>query len=135
MVLHYGNSSWENVIIGVPQGSILKLIIFLLYVNDILSIISSTAKMFANNTKLYCPIRTIDDCHQPQSDLNNLAVWSSKWLLKFNKTKMCSPKYKALPPFFYSLNGCPLREVAHQKDLGVIVSNNLLPLALNISKQ
>ena len=54
-----GNSSWENVISGVPQGSILRTILFLLYVNDIPSIVSSTAEMFADDTKLYCPIRTI----------------------------------------------------------------------------
>ena len=64
VVLHNGNSSWENVISGVPQGSILGPILFLLYVNDIPSIVSSTAKMFADDTKLYCPVRTIDDCQQ-----------------------------------------------------------------------
>ena len=73
VVLHNGNSSWENVISGVPQGSILGPILFLLYVNDIPSIVSSTAKMFADDTKLYCPVKTIDDCQQLQSDLNSLS--------------------------------------------------------------
>ena len=127
VVLHNGNSSWENVISCVPQGSILGPILFLLYVNDIPSVVSSTAKMFADDTKLYCPIRTIDDCQQLQSDLNNLAVWSSKWLLKFNETKCVVLRIKQSLDFIYSLNGFPLREVPHQKDLGVIVSNNLLP--------
>ena len=56
VVLRNGCSNWEDVISGVPQGSILGPILFLLYVNNIPSIVASTAKMFADDTKLYCPI-------------------------------------------------------------------------------
>ena len=59
VVLRNGCSKWDEVICGVPQGSILGPILFLLYVNDIPTIISSTAKMFADDTKLYCPIQTV----------------------------------------------------------------------------
>ena len=55
VVLQNGCSSWKDVISGVPQGSILGPILFLLYVNDIPSIVSSTAKMFPDDTKLYRP--------------------------------------------------------------------------------
>ena len=127
MVLHNGNSSWENVISGVPQGSILGPILFLLYVNDIPSIVSSTAKMFADDTKLYCPVKTIDDCQQLQSDLNSLSNWSSKWLLKFNENKCVVLRIKYSLDYIYSLNGFPVQKVLHQKDIGVIVSNTLLP--------
>ena len=127
VVLHNGNSSWENVISGVPQGSILGPIRFLLYVNDIPSIVSSTAKMLADDKKLYCPVKTIDDCQQLQTDLNSLSNWSSKWLLKINESKCVVLRIKHSLDYIYSLNGFPLREVPHQKDLGVIVSNTLLP--------
>ena len=83
--------------------------------------------MFADDTKLYCPVKTIDDCQQLQSDLNSLSNWSSKWLLKFNESKCVVLRIKHSLDYIYSLNGFPLREVPHQKDLGVIVSNTLLP--------
>jgi len=78
VVLQNGCSSWKDVISGISQGSILILgpILFLLYVNDIPSIILSTAKMFADDTKLYYPSNTVEDCHKLQSDLNQPAVWS-----------------------------------------------------------
>ena len=83
--------------------------------------------MFSDDTKLYRPVRSIDACQQLQSDRNNLAVWSSKWLLKCNETKCVILRIKHSLDFIYCLNGFPLREVPYQNDLGVIVSNNLLP--------
>ena len=127
VVLRNGFSAWEDVISGVPQGSILGPILFLLYVNDIPSIVSSTAKMFADDTKLYCPIKTQEDCTNLQSDLNRLSVWSKEWLLKFNESKCVVLRIKKSLEYVYSLNGFPLQDVHHQKDLGVIISSNLLP--------
>jgi hypothetical protein len=127
VVLRSGSSRWENVISGVPQGSILGPILFLLYVNDIPSIVSSTAKMFADDTKLYCPIHDVGDCRTLQADLNKLTEWSKTWLLKFNETKCVVLRIKQSLEYAYSLNGFPLQEVLQQKDLGVIISNNLLP--------
>ena len=122
VVLHNGSSRWEDVISGVPQGSILGPILF-----DIPSIVSSTAKMFADDTKLYCPIQEAGDCQNLQADLNKLAEWSNTWLLKFNETKCVVLRIKQSLEYAYSLNGFPLQEVLQQKDLGVIISNNLLP--------
>ena len=80
-----------------------KVVLRLLYVNDIPSIVASTAKMFADDTKLYCPIQSREDCLKLQSDLNRLTVWSKNWLLKFNESKcvVLSNTYifsKRLPP-------------------------------------
>ena len=83
--------------------------------------------MFADDTKLYCPIQNREDCQKLQSDLNQLSVWSKKWLLKFNESKCVVLHIKQSMEYAYSLNGFPLQDVLHQKDLGVIISNNLLP--------
>ena len=85
--LHNGFSAWEDVISCVPQGSISGPILLLLYVNDIPSIVSATAQMFADDTKLYCPIKPQEDCVNLQCDVNRLSVWSNDWLLKFNESK------------------------------------------------
>jgi hypothetical protein len=64
VVLPGGSSSWMNVTSGVPQGSILGPILFLLYVNDLPDCVNSTAKLFADDTKLYREIIDPDDCQE-----------------------------------------------------------------------
>ena len=87
VVLRNGLSSWKNVISGVPQGTILGPMLFLLYVNDMPDVVQSTAKMFADDTKIYRNIQEPDDCNNLQRDLNALSAWSNQWLLRFNSAK------------------------------------------------
>ena len=81
------NSEWSPVISGVPQGSILGLIIFLIYVNDIPNIVTSTAKLFAHDTKIYRQINKVEDSIALQSDLTTLDLWADRWQVKFNPSK------------------------------------------------
>ena len=127
VVLQNGVSSWVDVISGVPQGSILGPLLFLVYVNDIPDICFSTTKLFADDTKLYREIKTVDDCKILQDDLNSLSLWSEVWLLKFNAGKCVVMKIRNKVNYRYSLNGVYLQEVVDQKDLGVIISNDLSP--------
>ena len=62
-------SEWSPVISGVPQGSILGPIMFPIYVNDIPNIITSTAKLFADDSKIYREINKVKDSIALQSDL------------------------------------------------------------------
>ena len=64
-------------------------LLFLIYVNDIPDLGSSTAKMFADDTKVYRGIQKQEDFNLPQEDLtcNSLASWSARWLLKFSGSK------------------------------------------------
>ena len=128
VILRNGSSSWNKVTSGVPQGSILGPLLFLLYVNDIPDAISSSiAKMFADDTKMYKSIMTTADYDALQSDLDALAAWSKLWLLEFNAEKCVVLRIKAALKYHYTLNGVYLQEVDHQKDLGITVSNNLTP--------
>ncbi len=127
MILKNGVSDWEPVVSGVPQGSILGPILFLLYVNDLPNVTQNTAKMFADDTKLYARIRDLENCQEIQNDLNNLSVWSRQWLLKFNADKCVVLRIKSALDYVYTLNGTYLQEVQSQKDLGVTISNNLHP--------
>ena len=83
VILRNGASSWRDVISGVPQGTILGPMFFLLFVNDMPDVVSSTAKMFADDTKLYRNIYSANDCKDLQEDLNALSAWSHHWLLRF----------------------------------------------------
>ena len=125
VVLRNGVSSWQRVKSGVPQGSILGPLLFIIYVNDMPDLVKSTAKMFADDTKLYNRIKVFKDCNDLQDDLNNLAAWSAKWLLMFNATKCVVLKIKLSIEYMYTLNGHVLENVSSQKDLGVLVSSNL----------
>ena len=87
VVLREGLSNWKPVTSGVPQGSILGPTLFLIYVNDLPDSVQTTAKMFADDTKVYNTISSEDDCQRLQQDLDNLAQWSKDWLLSFNETK------------------------------------------------
>ena len=83
-------SSTLPVVSGVPQGSILGPLLFLIYINDLSSsVIHSNTYLFADDTKCLCPMFSPQDCLLLQSDLNRLSAWSTKWKLMFNESK-CS---------------------------------------------
>ena len=127
VVLRNGSSHWRQVTSGVPQGSILGPLLFLIYVNDIPELVSSTAKMFADDTKVYCHTPDLESCKYLQDDPNKLGAWSSKWLLNFNAHKCVVLKIRESLNYLYTLDGVPLKSVSSQKDLGVIISNDLKP--------
>ena len=60
---------------GVPQGSVLGPLLFTMFVNDIPSIVSSPTFMFADDTKIFCFIKSSDDYAILQNDLNLLHEW------------------------------------------------------------
>jgi hypothetical protein len=127
VVLRNGVSSWGQVISGVSQGSILGPILFLIYVNDIPDWVGSIAKLFADDTKVYTEIRSSSDCNFLQNDLNALVAWAKIWLLNFNASKCVVIRIKESIPYLYSIDDTALQVVSEQRDLGVLVSNDLKP--------
>ena len=76
VVLNGAKSSWQPVISGVPQGTVLGPLLFLLYINDIVNNISSEIRLFADDCVLYRRIHCLDDCRALQSDIDTLLHWS-----------------------------------------------------------
>ena len=115
----------KDVLSGVPQGSVLGPLLFILYVNEIPEILQGTAKLFADDTKVYDKASKKDSL---QKDLDTLYLWSSKWLLKFNKTK-CKVMHvgRNNPRNDYKIGSVLLEKVSEERDLGVHLSDNLKP--------
>ena len=124
-------SDWSDVTSGVPQGSVLGPILFILYVNDLPDQVHSYCKLFADDAKLYKDLRNLEDFETIQEDLNLLCRWTIDWLMTFNVAK-CKVLHigKDNPLFEYEMmdtnaNSHKLKTVESEKDLGVYIQNNL----------
>ena len=81
------NSEWIRVKSGVPQGSVLGPLLFLIYINDIDDLVSSNLLKFADDTKVFRIVSTPNDIDKLQYDLMNLCKWSDDWMMLFNADK------------------------------------------------
>ena len=111
-------SSWTKVTSGVPQGSILGPLMFLLFVNDIPQITSSKFMLLADDTKLWKLIKSIDEVKILQQDLAKIIDWCKKWKLSLH-VKKC--KYMAigrniLYKHNYYMNQIKIENVEFEKD-------------------
>ena len=117
---------------GIPQGSVLGPILFLLYINCLPDSIKTKIRLFADDSKIWNAIRTTADCEQLQSDLTSLENWSSTWQLKFNQSK-CKVLHIGRTPSqhqydMHNSNGIrqPSEKSTAEKDLGVWIDDQLI---------
>ena len=87
VVLEGEASDTVQVISGVPQGSVLGSILFLIYINDLPNGISSGVRLFADDAIVYRNISDSEDCRTLQEDLDKLSYWKKTWLMEFNASK------------------------------------------------
>ena len=89
VVVNGTRSSSEDVMSGVPQGSVLGPILFLAHINDIGGVVTSEVRLFADDCVCYRTIETEDDCRKLQDDIEHLGQWAATWGMRFQPTK-CS---------------------------------------------
>jgi hypothetical protein len=76
---------------GVPQGSVLVPAIFLIYIDDLPEAVQSKTRLFAEDTTYCNTIKTAEDQHQLQADLDSLTTWEDRWSMTFTqRSARCS---------------------------------------------
>ena len=125
-----GFSSKESpVLSGVPQGSVLGPVLFLIFINDIADDISSAIRLFADDCLIYREIKNRDDQFALQRDLNKLVEWANTWGMEFNIQKcnvitITNMKKNRLS-YSYKMNNQVIDGIRSSKYLGVTISNKL----------
>ena len=111
---------------GVPQGSVLGPILFLIYVNDLPATVTNTKLLlFADDAKLYKSIANPTDVLLLQEDLNLLNSWSINNHLNFNVNKCIFLSFNAKSLSNYHIGTKQLSQSDSHRDLDVLQSSNL----------
>ena len=113
---------------GVPQGSVLGPILFLLYINDLPDNIQSNVRLFADDTAVHLAVQGQEDTDIIQNDLNILQEWEKAWDMEFNPSK-CQVVHisRSRKPIKnkYTMHGQVLDSIDHALYLGVDISSDL----------
>ena len=131
VILNGQQSGWGEIVSGVIQGSCLGPALFLAFINDIdtaVDLTTSFISKFADDTKMAAIVETPEDRLKFQEGVDNLATWSKDWQLLFN-VKKCKIMHfgGSNQRFSYTMDGVKLEEVRVEKDVGVLVADNLRP--------
>ena len=133
VVLNGQTSSWTNVLAGVPQGSILGPLFFLIYINDLSDDLSSNPKLFADDTSLFSVVHDKNtSANELNNDLRKISNWAYQWKMSFNpdplkqaqevifSRKMTKTNHPTLV-----FNENPVHQVALHKHLGMYLDCKL----------
>ena len=133
IVLNGQTSSWRPVLAGVPQGSILGPLLFLVYINDLLNRLKSNVTLFADDTSLFTIVKDKNEsANILNDDVQLISNWAYKWKMLFNP----DPKKPAQEVLFsrksqiqnhptLSLNNIQVERSTDHKHLGVILDEKL----------
>ena len=126
VVINGSQSEWAPVTSGVPQGSVLGPLLFIIYINDIDVGIKGKISKFADDTKLCHDVSKPEDKETVQHDINKLVEWTKKWQMQFNPDKCTVIHFGCHNPNNeYQIEGKTLKSVTQQRDLGIIINKDL----------
>ena len=130
VVLNGEVSDWIAVLSGVPQGSVLGPLLFIVFINDLDQSAEEADLLskFADDTKVGVYIRSEEDRDRLQRVLDRLVDWAAMWGMQFNVAK-CKVMHIGArnPQHEYAMGGLVLTVTKEEKDLGVIMTNKLSP--------
>ena len=121
-----------EVLSGVPQGSVLGPLLFIIYINDIVNTLGCHCYLYADDMKLYKIIQSNDDCISLQSDMDRVVEWSSDWKIKLNIAKckvirLNGNENMGMPVYSIGENSLAqaLKKTDSEKDLGITIDSQL----------
>ena len=85
VVLNGKESGWEDIYSGIPQGSVLGPLLFLIYINDLTDTITANMKLFADDSSLFLKVTDVTTAHNLlTNDLEIITAWAHQWKMQFN---------------------------------------------------
>ena len=135
VVLNGQTSEWRKIMSGIPQGSVLGSLLFLIYINDLPDGINSLCKMFADDTSLFSKVYDIHkSASNPNDDLEMISYWAYQWKMQFNPdpnkqdnevifSQKTSSNNLSQPHIKFNNND--ISKCSHQKHLGIVLYSKL----------
>ncbi len=124
-------SSWTDVLSGVPQGSVLGPLLFVIYINDITKDMKTPTFLYADEMKICRAIKSADDRLTLQRDLESVARWTERWGLSLNLSKcgVMNIGHRGEEKIVYDIplggDKQRLNNITSEKDLGILVDDEL----------
>ena len=130
VLLNGKSSQWASISAGVPQGSVLGPLFFLVYINDLVENVDSDVKMFADDTSLFSVVYDeATTAQQLNRDLERVRLWAWQWKMEFNATKteeviFSAKRIKPHHPNLF-LGDTEVERKSEHKHLGLILDSKL----------
>ena len=130
VVIDDATSQWAPVTSGVPQGSLLGPLLFIIFINDLPDVATGDVftSLYVDDTKEYCNINTIKDCMSIQKTLINMDKWTQNNNIRLNVSKfkaLTITRKKGPLNLIYKLDNVELERVSTEKDVGANSTNSL----------
>ena len=133
VVLNGQLSSWSNIETGIPQGSILGPLLFLVYINDLSEGLTTNARLFADDVSLFSVVDNINlSATNLNNDLSRINAWANQWKMTFNpepnkqvQEVVFSLKTKNTSHLLLNFNNNTVQQAQFQKHLGVYLDGKL----------
>ena len=130
VLLNGKSSKWENISAGVPQGSVLGPLFFLVYINDLVDNVDSDVKSFADDTSLFAAVGDeTSTAEKLNRDLERIRLWAWQWKMGFNASKteeviFSTKRMKPSHPTLF-LGNTEIERKSEHKHLGMILDSRL----------
>ena len=123
------SSGWALIRAGVPQGSVLGPLLFLIYINDIVHDVQSNIRLFADDTTLYIEVvDALTATNTLNRDLTSISQWANKWLVAFSPEKttsmLCSLRNRTEIPKLY-FDNTEVSNVENHRHLGITLTQDM----------